>query len=530
MRVHARTTATRSSRSRDDGIGGADPAGGTGPARPRRPPRGARRPSRGRRPRPARAPPSERRSHARSRRRRLACCCARASRACSRRRASRSSPRPATPRTCCARSAPTSPTWRSSTCACRRRTPTRACAPPPRSASAIPETGVLVLSQYVEEALRAGAAGRQRRRARLPAQGPRRRPRPLHRRGAPRRRGRLGARPRGRLAAARPPPPRRPARRAHAARARGARLMAEGRSNHAIAEQLVVTERAVEKHVTSIFAKLGLPPTPDDHRRVLAVLRLPRSPHDRRSSRPSTSPAATARARRRSTPWTASTSTSRPARFTADHGPVGLRQVDAHAHPRRARPPDVGDGRARRRRARRRSTTRRLTELRRDKVGFVFQAFNLLPVLTAEENILLPLSIAGRKPDREWFDQLIDTVGLRRPADPPPGRAVAAASSSASRSRARWPRGPRWSSPTSRPATSTRTPSTEVLELLRRSVDEFGQTVVMVTHDPTPPRSPTASSSWPTAASSTTAGTARRPPDAAVALRGPGGAPAARWR
>src|SRR6266516_2727571 len=54
-----------------------------------------------------------------------------------------------------------------------------------------------------------------------------------------------------------------------------------------------------------------------------------------------------------------------------------------------------------------------LTELRRDKVGFVFQAFNLLPVLTAEENILLPLSIAGRAPDREWVDRLIEAVGLR---------------------------------------------------------------------------------------------------------------------
>src|SRR5438046_10619448 len=53
-----------------------------------------------------------------------------------------------------------------------------------------------------------------------------------------------------------------------------------------------------------------------------------------------------------------------------------------------------------------------LTVLRRDKVGFIFQAFNLLPVLTAEENILLPLSIAGRSPDREWVDRLIETVGL----------------------------------------------------------------------------------------------------------------------
>jgi putative ABC transport system ATP-binding protein len=56
---------------------------------------------------------------------------------------------------------------------------------------------------------------------------------------------------------------------------------------------------------------------------------------------------------------------------------------------------------------------RALTDLRRDKVGFVFQQFNLLPTLTAEENILLPLSIAGRKPDRKWFDTVIDTVGLR---------------------------------------------------------------------------------------------------------------------
>ena len=63
-----------------------------------------------------------------------------------------------------------------------------------------------------------------------------------------------------------------------------------------------------------------------------------------------------------------------------------------------------------------------LTRLRRDKLGFVFQFFNLLPVLTAEENILLPLSIAGRKPDRQWLDHLIDTVGLEdrrthRPAE-----------------------------------------------------------------------------------------------------------------
>jgi putative ABC transport system ATP-binding protein len=65
---------------------------------------------------------------------------------------------------------------------------------------------------------------------------------------------------------------------------------------------------------------------------------------------------------------------------------------------------------------------RKLTQLRRDRIGFIFQTFNLLPVLSAEENILLPLSIAGRKPDREWLDRLIDTIGIRdrlshRPAE-----------------------------------------------------------------------------------------------------------------
>src|SRR3954469_13930173 len=61
-----------------------------------------------------------------------------------------------------------------------------------------------------------------------------------------------------------------------------------------------------------------------------------------------------------------------------------------------------------------------LTRLRRDRLGFVFQAFNLVPVLSAEENITLPLTLAGRKPDQAWLDQLIDTIGLRdRPTHPP---------------------------------------------------------------------------------------------------------------
>jgi putative ABC transport system ATP-binding protein len=124
-----------------------------------------------------------------------------------------------------------------------------------------------------------------------------------------------------------------------------------------------------------------------------------------------------------------------------------------------------------------------LTVLRRDKVGFIFQAFNLLPVLTAEENILLPLSIAGRSPDREWVDRLIDTVGLRdrlthRPSELSGGQQqrVAVARALASRPAVIFADEPT--------GNLDSTSSREVLELLRRAVDEFGQTVVMVTHDP----------------------------------------------
>jgi putative ABC transport system ATP-binding protein len=124
-----------------------------------------------------------------------------------------------------------------------------------------------------------------------------------------------------------------------------------------------------------------------------------------------------------------------------------------------------------------------LTELRRDKVGFVFQAFNLLPVLTAEENIVLPLSIAGRKPDRLWFDQLVDTVGLRdrlthRPAELSGGQQqrVAVARALASRPAVIFA-----DEPTGNLDSHA---SGEVLELLRRSVDDLSQTVIMVTHDP----------------------------------------------
>jgi len=125
---------------------------------------------------------------------------------------------------------------------------------------------------------------------------------------------------------------------------------------------------------------------------------------------------------------------------------------------------------------------RHLTELRRDKIGFIFQSFNLLPVLTAEENILLPLSIAGRKPDRAWFDELVATVGLgdrlkHRPSELSGGQAQRVAVARALISR---PAVIFADEPTGNLDSKA---SAEVLELLRRAVDQLGQTVIMVTHD-----------------------------------------------
>ena len=123
-----------------------------------------------------------------------------------------------------------------------------------------------------------------------------------------------------------------------------------------------------------------------------------------------------------------------------------------------------------------------LTKLRRDKLGFVFQFFNLLPVLTAEENIRLPLSIAGRKPDPEWFEQLIEIVGLgdrrtHRPAELSGGQQQRVAVARALVSK---PAVVFADEPTGNLDSKA---SEEVLGLLRRSVDEFGQTVIMVTHE-----------------------------------------------
>jgi putative ABC transport system ATP-binding protein len=124
-----------------------------------------------------------------------------------------------------------------------------------------------------------------------------------------------------------------------------------------------------------------------------------------------------------------------------------------------------------------------LTKLRRDKFGFVFQFFNLLPVLTAEENLVLPLSIAGRKPDQAWLDQLVHTVGLEdrrthRPSELSGGQQQRVAVARALVSK---PAVVFADEPTGNLDSKA---SEDVLKLLRQAVDEFDQTVIMVTHAP----------------------------------------------
>ncbi len=123
-----------------------------------------------------------------------------------------------------------------------------------------------------------------------------------------------------------------------------------------------------------------------------------------------------------------------------------------------------------------------LTKLRRRNIGFIFQFFNLLPMLTAEENILLPLSIAGVKPDREWVDQLVDRMGLtnrrtHRPSELSGGQQQRVAIGRALVSR---PTIVFADEPTGNLDSKT---SGEILEVLNRSVQELEQTIVMVTHE-----------------------------------------------
>jgi putative ABC transport system ATP-binding protein len=124
----------------------------------------------------------------------------------------------------------------------------------------------------------------------------------------------------------------------------------------------------------------------------------------------------------------------------------------------------------------------RLTRLRREHIGFVFQFFNLLPMLNAEENVLLPLSIAGEKPDKAWLDELLAKVGLdkrrdHRPAELSGGeqQRVAIARSLVTRPTILFA-----DEPTGNLDSKT---SGEILDLIRDSVDSYGQTMVMVTHE-----------------------------------------------
>jgi putative ABC transport system ATP-binding protein len=124
-----------------------------------------------------------------------------------------------------------------------------------------------------------------------------------------------------------------------------------------------------------------------------------------------------------------------------------------------------------------------LTQLRRDRVGFVFQAYNLIPTLTALENITLPLALAGRNPDQQWLDHIIDIVGLRsrlahRPSELSGGQQqrVAVARALASRPEIVFA-----DEPTGNLDSHA---SGEILGFMKQAVEEFGQTIVMVTHDP----------------------------------------------
>jgi putative ABC transport system ATP-binding protein len=126
---------------------------------------------------------------------------------------------------------------------------------------------------------------------------------------------------------------------------------------------------------------------------------------------------------------------------------------------------------------------KQLTQLRRDKIGFIFQAFNLLPTLTAAENITLPMDIAGRKPDKEWLDRIVETVGLAGRLKHRPGQLsggqqqrVAVARALASKPEIIFADEPTGNLDSRSGA--------EILGFLRNSVRELGRTVVMVTHDP----------------------------------------------
>ena len=129
------------------------------------------------------------------------------------------------------------------------------------------------------------------------------------------------------------------------------------------------------------------------------------------------------------------------------------------------------------------ASEKQLTLIRRDSIGFIFQSYNLIPTLTALENITLPMSLAGRKPDPAWLDQVVDIVGLRdrlthRPSELSGGQQQRVAVGRALASR---PDVIFADEPTGNLDSRA---GTEILTFMRKAVDELGQTIVMVTHDP----------------------------------------------
>ena len=168
--------------------------------------------------------------------------------------------------------------------------------------------------------------------------------------------------------------------------------------------------------------------------------------------------------------------------FTAVMGPFRVGQVDADALLRRARRTDLGAG-VRRRHRDRQPVGQEADLLRRERIGFVFQSFNLVPTLTAGENILLPLSIAGRKPDPEWYDSVIATVKLGDRLDHRPNQLSGGQQQRVAVARALMSR-PHIVFADEPTGNLDSRSGAEVLTLLRSSVEDRGQTIVMVTHDP----------------------------------------------